>query len=140
MRKRTCHAMWAAIAWSILSVPTVSADDALVTAGIGLQTCSKLTTMMKPSEGLDNQGNYLVYYWVQGYMSAANITTLESDGNYVDLHAYDDTKIIPLVYDFCTKNPDKKPISAIDDLLGSAPRLKGDWPKGTIGWAAEEKK
>lgn len=114
------------------------ADDELVTAGIGVQVCSKLTPVMKPAEGLDNQANYLVYYWAQGYMSAANIATLEADGNYIDLKVYDETKIIPLVFDFCTKNPDKKPISALDDLLGSAPRLKGEWPKGTIGWAAEE--
>ncbi len=114
------------------------AEDALATAGIGLQVCSKLTPAMKPSEGLDNQANYLVYYWAQGYMTAANIATLEADGNYIDLNVYNETKILPLVFDFCTKNPDKKPISALDDLLGSAPRLKGDWPKGTIGWAADE--
>lgn len=126
----TCAALSAA------SVPALAVDP-LVTAGIGLQTCSKLTTAMKPAEGLDNQANYLVFYWVQGYMSAANITTLESDGNYVDLSANDDKKIIPLVFDFCTKNPDKKPISAIDELLEKSPRLKGDWPKGTIGWAAQ---
>ena len=39
---------------------------------------------------------------------------LEADGEYVDLTQYDETKIIPLVYDFCTKNPDKKPISVIE--------------------------
>ncbi len=126
-----------AVALGLAALP-VEADDALATAGIGLQVCSKLTSAMKPSEGLDNQANYLVYYWAQGYMTAANIATLEADGNYIDLNVYNETKILPLVFDFCTKNPDKKPISALDDLLGSAPRLKGEWPKGTIGWAAEE--
>jgi hypothetical protein len=111
--------------------------EPLATAGIGLQTCSKLAEGMKPEEGLNNVPNYLVYYWVQGYMSAANITTLEADGEYIDLTQHDETKIIPLVYDFCTKNPDKKPISVIDDLLATAEKLKGEWEKGSIGWAAE---
>lgn len=124
-------------AFSLVGLPVAAQADALATAGIGLQICSKLTSVMKPSEGLNNQANYLVYYWVQGYMSAANITTLESDGEYIDLSKQDETVIIPLVYNFCTKNPDKKPISAIDDLLNEAPKLKGEWPKGTIPWAAE---
>lgn len=115
----------------------VRAEEPLATAGIGLQVCSKLTASMKPAEGLNNQANYLVYYWVQGYLSAANIATLEADGNYIDLRANDETKIIPMVFDFCTKNPDKKPISVIDSLLETAPRLKGEWVKGVIPWAAE---
>ena len=117
-------------AWPAMAEP-------LATAGIGLQSCAKLAEGMKPEEGLDNVPNYFVYYWVQGYMSAANITTLEADGEYIDLTQHDETKIIPLVYDFCTKNPDKKPISAIDTLLSTAPKLKGEWVKGSIEWAAE---
>ena len=116
---------------------TPALAEPLVTAGIGLASCSKLAEGMKPEEGLNNQANYLVYYWVQGYMSAANITTLESDDEYIDLSTYDETKILPLVYDFCTKHPDKKPISAIDDLLSNAEKLKGAWIKGSVEWAAE---
>jgi hypothetical protein len=126
-----------AAALMIAAGTTPAFADPLVTAGIGLATCEKLAAGMKPEEGLDNQPNYLVYYWVQGYMSAANITTLESDGMYVDLSQYDETKILPLVYDFCTKHPNGKPISVIDDLLSSAEKLTGHWEKGTIGWAAE---
>ncbi len=111
--------------------------DPLVTAGIGLTSCEKLAAGMKPEEGLNNQANYLIYYWVQGYMSAANIVTLESDDLYVDLSKYDEKKILPLVYEFCTKNPDKKPISVIDALLASAERITGHWEKGSIEWAAE---
>jgi hypothetical protein len=125
----------AALALTVGASPAFA--DPLVTAGIGLATCEKLAAGMKPEEGLNNQPNYLVYYWVQGYMSAANITTLESDGMYVDLSQYDETKILPLVYDFCTKHPNGKPISVIDDLLSSAEKLTGHWEKGTIGWAAE---
>lgn len=118
----------------------VASAEPLATAGIGLQTCSKLTPTLKPAEGLDNPTNYLIFYWVQGYMTAANIATLEGDGDYIDLDANREDKILPLVLDFCTKNPDKKPITAIDKLLTEAPRIKGDWPKGTIEWAADSEK
>jgi hypothetical protein len=128
---------YGAAALAIAIGATPAAADPLVTAGIGLATCETLAAGMKPEEGLNNQPNYLVYYWVQGYMSAANITTLESDGMYVDLSMYDETKILPLVYEFCTKNPDKKPISVIDDLLSKAEKLTGLWEKGSIDWAAE---
>lgn len=120
-----------------LSIATAKAQEPLATAGIGLQVCAKLTPAMKPSEGLNNQANYLVFYWVQGYMSAANITTLEGDGEYIDLAKQSDDVIIPLVFDFCTKNPDKKPITVIDELLTNAPKITAQWPKGTIPWAAE---
>ncbi len=128
---------YVAAALAILVGASPAPADPLVTAGIGLATCEKLAAGMKPEEGLNNQPNYLVYYWVQGYMSAANIVTLESDGLYVDLSQYDETKILPLVYDFCIKNPDKKPISVIDALLASAERITGHWEKGSIEWAAE---
>jgi hypothetical protein len=44
---------------------------------------------------------------------------------------------LPAIKEFCTKNPSKKPISLIDDILNTAGRIKGDWPKGTIKWAAD---
>jgi hypothetical protein len=137
IKRLTCSMLAVSTAIAAAIATPASAAEPLVTAGIGLQTCSKLAQGMKPEEGLDNVPNYLVYYWVQGYMSAANITMLEADGEYVDLTQYDETKIIPLVYDFCTKNPDKKPIWVIDTLLSSAPKLEGEWVKGSIDWAAE---
>ncbi|MEA2760448.1 MAG: hypothetical protein QOH65_3061, partial [Methylobacteriaceae bacterium] len=91
--------------------------DPLATAGIGVANCGKLATDMKPDEGLNNTANFLIFYWVQGYMSAANITTLESDRNYIDLSKFDDKTLLPMIYDYCSKNPDKKPISLIDSLL-----------------------
>jgi hypothetical protein len=119
-------------------VTTVAAQaDPLATAGIGLANCGKLAPDIKPELGLDHLPNALMLYWVQGYMSAANITTLESDSEYIDLSKYDDKAILPAVKDFCTKNPDKKPISLIDDMLDKADKIKGDWKKGTIPWAAQ---
>ena len=111
--------------------------DPLATAGIGVANCGKLATDMKPEEGLNNTANFLIFYWVQGYMSAANITTLESDSNYIDLSKFDDKTLLPLIYDYCSKNPDKKPISLIDSLLDKTEKLSGEWKKGTIPWAAE---
>ena len=49
--------------------------EPLTTAGMGLASCEKLATDLKPEEGLRHFPNALIYFWVQGYMSAANITT-----------------------------------------------------------------
>lgn len=111
--------------------------EPLTTAGIGLANCGKLAPDIKPELGFDHLPNALMYYWVQGYMSAANITTLESDSEYIDLSKYDEKAILPAIKDFCTKNPDKKPISLIDAMLDKADKIKADWPKGTIPWAAQ---
>jgi len=105
--------------------------------GVGLTSCEKLAHDIKPEAGLNHLPNALVYYWVQGYMSAANIATLEGDSNYIDLSKYGPTVILPAIQEFCEENPDKKPISKIDDILNTASRIKGDWPKGTIKWAAD---
>jgi hypothetical protein len=117
--------------------PSAAGADPLATAGIGVANCGKLATDMKPEEGLNNTANFLIFYWVQGYMSAANITTLESDSNYIDLSKFDDKTLLPLIYDFCSKNPDRKPISLIDSLLEKTEKISGKWKKGTIPWAAE---
>ena len=111
--------------------------EPLVTAGVGLASCEKLAKDLKPEEGFNHLPNALVFYWVQGYLSAANITTLESDSNYIDLSKYDEKVILPAIKTFCEKNPDKKPISLVDGILNDADRTKGKWIKGTIKWAAD---
>jgi hypothetical protein len=126
-----------AIALLGLALATTADADPLTTAGIGVANCGKLATDMKPEQGFDNTANVLIYYWVQGYMSAANMTTLESDSNYIDLSKFDDKTLLPMIYDYCSKNPDKKPISLIDNLLDKTEKISGKWKKGTIPWAAE---
>lgn len=111
--------------------------EPLTTAGMGLASCEKLAADLKPEEGLRHFPNALIYFWVQGYMSAANITTLESDSDYIDLSKYDEKVMLPAIKEFCTKNPGRKPISMIDDILNNADRIKGNWKKGTIKWAAD---
>ncbi len=92
---------------------------------------------MKPQDGFNNMANVLIYFWVQGYMSAANITTLESDSEYIDLAKFDEKTLLPMIHEFCSKNPDKKPVTLIDSLLEKTAKLTGPWPKGSVGWAAE---
>jgi hypothetical protein len=109
--------------------------EPLTTTGIGLASCAKLAQDMNPTQGLNNTVNVLVYYWVQGYMSAANIHLLDDNSEYVDLGAFDEKKILPMVFDFCKENPDKKPISAIDKFIRKSPKVSGDWKSGTIKWS-----
>ena len=111
--------------------------EPLATAGVGLASCEKLAADLKPEQGFNHMPNALVYYWVQGYMSAANIAMLEGDSEYVDLSKYDEKVILPAIKAFCTKNPDKKPVSLIDDILDKADKIKGAWTKGTVKWAEE---
>lgn len=127
----------AGVVVSLMAATTSVQSEPLTTAGIGLASCEKLAKDLKPEEGFNHLPNALVFYWVQGYMSAANITTLESDSNYIDLSKYDEKAILPAIKAFCDKNPDKKPISMIDSILNDAARVKGKWTKGTIKWAAD---
>ncbi|GAC1329410.1 MAG: hypothetical protein NVSMB26_05690 [Beijerinckiaceae bacterium] len=120
-----------------LALAGAASADPLATVGIGVGTCKKLAAEMKPEEGFNNIANALIFYWVQGYMSAANITTLESDSEYIDLGKFDENLLLPMIHEYCTKNPEKKPISLIDDLLNKTDKISGKWKKGTIPWAAE---
>ena len=118
------------------AISAVQAEP-LTTAGIGLASCQKLAPDIKPEEGFNHLPNALVFYWVQGYLSAANIATLEGDSDYIDLSKYDEKVILPAIKNFCEKNPDKKPISMIDGILNDGARIKGKWTKGTVKWAAD---
>jgi hypothetical protein len=112
--------------------------EPLTTAGIGVASCEKLAKDMNPAEGLNNTVNYLMFYWVQGYTSAANIALLEGDSQYVDLSLMDEKKLLPLIHEFCKKNPGKKPISVIDQLIEDTDKIEGKWKSGTVPWAADD--
>jgi hypothetical protein len=112
--------------------------EPLATAGIGVASCEKLAKDMNPAEGFNNIANSLVFYWVQGYMSAANIALLEGDSQYVDLSLMGETKLLPMIHEFCKKNPGKKPISLIDQLIEDTDKVEGKWKSGTIPWAADD--
>jgi hypothetical protein len=108
--------------------------EPLVTQGIGTSNCGRLAGDLKPGEGLSNPVNLMLYSWVQGYVSAANISLLEDHSKHVDMTALDEGKVINIVMTFCKSNPDKKPVSAIDEFLRKAGKVKTKWESGTINW------
>lgn len=126
--------MWG-LALAFCGLCTPARAEPLTTAGIGLASCAKLVQDMSPDQGLNNMPNALLYYWTQGYMSAANMHLLEEDSQHVDLNAIDEKLVIATVYGFCKDNPDKKPISAIDGLIRGAKKIEAaDWKSGTLKW------
>jgi hypothetical protein len=127
-----------ALAVCLLCFAVPAGAEPLSTAGVGVASCEKLAKDMNPAEGFNNTVNALVYYWVQGYMSAANIALLEGDSQYVDLAKMDEKKLLPMIQDFCRKNPGKKPISLIDQLIEDSDKVEGKWKSGTVPWAADD--
>jgi len=121
----------------LLAAPPALAEP-LATAGVGVASCEKLAKDMNPAEGFNNMANALVFYWVQGYMSAANIALLEGDSQYVDLALMDEKKLLPMIHEFCKKNPGKKPITLIDKLIEDSDKIEGKSKSGTVPWAADD--
>ena len=112
-----------------------AAAEPLVTQGIGTSSCAQLGADLNPAEGLANPVNLMLYAWVQGYVSAANIALLEDDAKHIDLSALDDSTVLNLVSSYCKANPDKKPIAAIDELIRHSAKVKTKWESGTVEWA-----
>ena len=108
--------------------------EPLATQGIGTSSCGRLVADLNPSEGLNNPVNVMLYAWVQGYVSAANIALLEDDSKHVDLSTLDEGKVLNLVVGFCKANPDKKPVTAIDEFIRKSTKVKAKWESGTIDW------
>ena len=75
-------------------VAAPSHAEPLLTRGIGVIHCEKLAPDLKPAEGLNHAPNYLLFYWVQGYISAANIYLLNEYTDYVDLAEVDEKTIL----------------------------------------------
>ena len=59
--------------------------EPILRGGIGLQSCEKLAADIKPADGFNHLPNALLFYWVQGYLSAANIFLLNEYTDYVDV-------------------------------------------------------
>ena len=127
-----------AVAACLVCFTALAGAEPLTTSGIGVASCEKLAKDLKPEEGFSNTANALVFYWVQGYMSAANMALLEGDSQFVDLSLMDEKKVLPLIHDFCKKNPGGKPISVIDRLIDDADKVEGKWKSGTVPWAADD--
>lgn len=112
------------LVWAIASFGTPSRAEPLITQGIGIQNCGKLANDLKPSQGLDHPPNYLLFYWVQGYVSAANFLLLNEYHNFVDMNGVDVNTILKIVADFCKAKPNDKPISAIDKFIRDAKKIE----------------
>ncbi len=123
MRFHHCAALALALLGSVSSFPREGRAEPLVTQGIGLASCEKLGADLKPEDGLNHLPNALLFYWVQGYLSAANIYLLNEYTSHVDLNHVDSGKILEMISAFCKANPDKKPISAIDKFIREAKKV-----------------
>ncbi len=74
---RTGFALAAAAAMLCVGLVAARAEP-LVSQGIGTSHCGRLANDLRPGEGLTNPVNLMLYSWVQGYVSAANISLLEA--------------------------------------------------------------
>jgi hypothetical protein len=125
----------AALGFAGMALPDLGrAAEALVTQGIGTTSCARLAADLKPNEGLGNPVNLVLYAWVQGYVSAANIALLEDGGRHVDLKPFDERKVLEVVSAFCRANPDANPIAAVDEMIRSSPKVQSKWQPGTVAW------
>ena len=121
--RRTRAAFALALFASLCGFGAASHAEPLVRSGIGLQSCAKLAPDLKPSEGLDHLPNALLFYWFQGYLSAANIYLLNEYTDYVDTGAVEAETVVSLVAKFCKANPDKRPVNAIDKFIQDATKI-----------------
>jgi hypothetical protein len=102
----------------------VGRTEPTINAGIGLSSCSKLGPDLKPADGLNHMPNALLFFWIQGYLSAANIYLLNDSTSHIDMSVVDAGKMIKLVADFCAANPDNKPVTAIDKFIKDADKVE----------------
>jgi hypothetical protein len=123
-----------AVAACLTLVPVIGRAEPLVTQGVGTSNCARIANDIKPADGLANPVNLILYAWVQGYVSAANIALLEDGSKHVDMSAFDDAKVLYQVQAFCKANPDLTPVGAVDEMIRSAPKVPAKWEPGTVGW------
>jgi hypothetical protein len=130
------------LATTVLAAPVLAAmvataaaaEGPLISQGIGTANCERLAADIKPAEGLGNPVNLVLMAWVQGYVSAANISLLEDDSRHVDMSSLDETRVLTEIQAFCKANPDKKPVAAVDDMIRKSAKVKTNWEPGTVQW------
>jgi hypothetical protein len=115
------------------SLPARSAEP-LLSQGVGSSSCARLASDIKPAEGLSDPVNLMLYAWVQGYISAANVALLEYDGRYVNMADLTIAHVLQMVQDYCKSHPDKKPAQALDAYLKTTKKGKAQWQTGTVEW------
>ncbi|HSR75945.1 MAG TPA: hypothetical protein VLN57_05100 [Xanthobacteraceae bacterium] len=110
------------------------AGEPLLSQGIGASRCGDLVADIKPAEALFNQINLMLYAWVQGYVSAANVALLEYDSKHIDMTDLDASRVLSMILDYCKANPDKRPANALDAFIKTAKKGKAQWKTGTVEW------
>src|SRR4051812_4427075 len=88
---RTCFAAAAFLLAGAFA--PANAADPLLSQGIGTSNCARIVNDIKPNDGLNDPVNLMLYAWVQGYISAANVALLEYDAKHVDMADLTDTKV-----------------------------------------------
>jgi hypothetical protein len=92
------------------------------TCAIAAPMLVSASTVAAPA-GPDHLPNALLFYWLQSYASAANIYLLNEYSDYINIGAVDEATITRLVSEYCKSNPNQKPITAIDKLIGDARKV-----------------
>jgi hypothetical protein len=123
----------AAVLLGVFSLAGARAEP-LLSQGIGVSNCARVAADIKPAEGLDNPVNLMLYAWVQGYVSAANVALLEYDAKHLDMSELTDTRVLGMLQDYCKAHPDKKPANALDAYIKTTKKLKTQWTTGTVQW------
>ncbi len=119
---------------AIVGSPSRARADPLLFQGIGSSNCARLADDIKPAQGLNDQVNLMLYAWVQGYVSAANVALLEYDGKHVDMSDLTDTHVLMMIRDYCKAHPDKKPANALDIYLKTTKKMRAQWQTGSVEW------
>ena len=129
-RKASDRATAARVGW-ILGLIGLTLWPVAVPAQVGPEESAR---RIKPAEGLDNPVNLMLYAWVQGYVSAANVALLEYDAKHLDMSELTDTRVLGMLQDYCKAHPDRKPANALDAYIKTTKKLKTQWTTGTVQW------
>jgi len=111
-----------------------NAAEPLLSQGVGSSSCARLAGDIKPGDGLNDPVNLMLYAWVQGYISAANVALLEYDGRYVNMADLTVGNVLQMIQDYCKSHPEKKPAQALDAYLKTTKKAKAQWTTGTVEW------
>jgi hypothetical protein len=121
-----------AIAIAVFGAPARA--EPLLSRGIGTTNCAGLIADIKPNEGLNDPINLMLYAWVEGYVSAANIALLEYDRRHVDMTELTDGNVLLMIREYCKAHPEKKPANALDAYLKTSKKSRAQWQAGTVEW------
>lgn len=134
MTTRTWAQILAVGSAMMLAPAPASSAEALLSQGVGSSSCARIASDIKPGEGLNDPINLMLYAWVQGYVSAANVALLEYDGRYVNMADLTISHVLQMVQDYCKSHPDRKPAHALDAYLKTTKKAKAQWQTGTVEW------